>query len=80
MLAASRIYPRILNYAIFGHCGDEDGHRRMLQLMNARPLLNLELRLGEGTGALCAYPIIESAIHMINEMNNFKDANIDKYF
>lgn len=80
MLAASRIYPRILNYAIFGHCGDEDGHRRMLQLMNARPLLNLKLRLGEGTGALCAYPIIESAIHMINEMNNFKDANIDKYF
>lgn len=80
MLAASRLYPEILNYAIFGHCGDEGGHRRMLQLMNAKPILNLGLRLGEGTGALCAYPIIESAVHMINEMNNFENANIDKYF
>ena len=80
MLAASRLYPEILNYAIFGHCGDEGGHRRMLQLMNAKPILNLGLRLGEGTGALCAYPIIESAVHMINEMNNFENANITKYF
>ena len=48
--------------------------------MKARPILQLGLRLGEGTGALCAYPIIESAVRMINEMNNFKDANIDQYF
>ena len=80
MLAASRMYPEILDYAVFGHCGDETGHRRMLQLMNAKPLLNLGLRLGEGTGALCSYPIIESAVRMVNEMNNFKDANITKYF
>ena len=52
----------------------------MLQLLEARPLLNLGLRLGEGTGALCAYPIIESAVRMINEMNNFENANITKYF
>jgi nicotinate-nucleotide--dimethylbenzimidazole phosphoribosyltransferase len=52
----------------------------MLQLMNAKPLLNLGLRLGEGTGALCAYPIIESSVRMINEMNNFQNANITKYF
>ena len=80
MLAASRLYPEILHYAVFGHCGDEGGHRRMLNLMNAQPLLQLGLRLGEGTGALCAYPIIESAVHMINEMNNFQNANITKYF
>lgn len=80
MLAASRLHPEILDYAIFGHCGDEDGHRRMLELMHAQPILNLGLRLGEGTGALCAYPIIESAVRMINEMNNFKNANINKYF
>jgi nicotinate-nucleotide--dimethylbenzimidazole phosphoribosyltransferase len=80
MLAASRLCPDILNYAIFGHCGDESGHRQMLQLMNAKPLLNLGLRLGEGTGALCAYPIIESSVRMINEMNNFQNANITKYF
>ena len=80
MLAASRLYPAVLDYAIFGHCGDESGHQRMLTLMNAEPLLHLGLRLGEGTGALCAYPIIESAVRMINEMNNFDHANITKYF
>ena len=80
MLAASRLYPAVLDYAIFGHCGDESGHQRMLSLMNAEPLLHLGLRLGEGTGALCAYPIIESAVRMINEMNNFDHANITKYF
>lgn len=80
MLAASTLNRHILNYAVFGHCGDENGHRRMLQLMNAEPLLQLGLRLGEGTGALCAYPIIESAVRMVNEMNNFDDAKITKYF
>ena len=80
MLAASRLEPAVLGYAVFGHCGDESGHKQLLQLMKARPILQLGLRLGEGTGALCAYPIIESAVRMINEMNNFKDANIDQYF
>lgn len=79
-LAASRLYPAVTDYMIFGHCGDESGHRRMLDLMNAEPLLNLGLRLGEGTGALCAYPIVESAVRMMNEMNNFQNANITKYF
>ena len=80
MLAASHLYPSVLDYAIFGHCGDESGHRKMLDLMDAHPLLNLGLRLGEGTGALCAYPIIETSVRMINEMNNFDHANITKYF
>jgi nicotinate-nucleotide--dimethylbenzimidazole phosphoribosyltransferase len=80
MLAASKMYPEILEYAIFGHCGDESGHRKMLNILNARPLLSLGLRLGEGTGALCAYPIIQSAVNMINEMNNFDNASITKYF
>ena len=79
-LAASRLYPAAVPYMIFGHCGDESGHRRMLSLLNAEPLLSLGLRLGEGTGALCSYPIIESAVRMINEMNNFRNANITKYF
>ena len=80
MMAASRLYPDVLSYAIFGHCGDESGHCRMLQLMNARPLLQLNMRLGEGTGALCSYPIIQSAVNMMNEMNNFDNAHITKYF
>lgn len=79
-LAASRLYPAVKEYMIFGHQGDESGHKRMLELMSAQPLLNLGLRLGEGTGALCAYPIVESAVRMVNEMNNFENANITKYF
>ena len=79
-LAAIRLYPASHDYMIFTHCGDESGHRKMLDIVNARPLLSLGLRLGEGTGALCAYPIVDSAVRMINEMNNFDNAKITKYF
>ena len=80
MLAASKLRPETLEFAIFGHCGDESGHRLMLNAMNAEPLLSLGLRLGEGTGAICAYPILQSAVNMINEMDNFDHAEITKYF
>ena len=79
-LAVSRLYPDIVDYMIFGHSGDEGGHARMLGLLGAKPLLSLGLRLGEGTGALCSFPIIDSAVRMITEMNNFQNANITKYF
>ena len=79
-LATIRLYPASHDYMIFTHCGDESGHRKMLDIVNARPLLNLGLRLGEGTGALCAFPIVDSAVRMINEMNNFDNAKITKYF
>ena len=80
MLAALRIDANVADYAIFGHCGDEGGHKLMLDAMGASPLLHLGLRLGEGTGAICAYPIVQSAVNMINEMDNFSHANITKYF
>ena len=79
-LMAIRLQPEVKNNTIFCHVGDESGHKRMLDAMGVKPLLNLGLRLGEGTGALCAYPIVESAVRMINEMNNFDNANITKYF
>ncbi len=79
-LAAIRLYPAAREYMIFTHCGDESGHRQMLNLVGAQPLLSLGLRLGEGTGALCAFPIIDSAVRMMNEMNNFDNAKITKYF
>ena len=79
-LAAVSLCPAAKHYMIFTHCGDESGHRLMLEAMNVRPLLHLGLRLGEGTGALCAFPIVDSAVRMINEMRNFKDAEITKYF
>lgn len=80
MLAARAIDANVMDYAVFGHCGDEGGHRLMLDAMGAEPLLHLGLRLGEGTGAICAYPIVQSAVNMINEMDNFAHANITKYF
>ena len=79
-LAAIRLYPASQDYMIFTHCGDESGHKMMLDIINANPLLHLGLRLGEGTGALCAFPIIDSAVRMMNEMNNFDNAKITKYF
>ena len=79
-LAAIRLCPESQSYMIFTHCGDEGGHRKMLDAMGASPLLRLGFRLGEGTGALCAYPIIDSAVRMVNEMNTFQKANITKYF
>lgn len=80
MLAASKLNATVLDYAIFGHCGDEGGHKKLLQLLHARPLLQLGLRLGEGTGALCAFPLVDSAARMMNEMNDFDHAHITKYF
>ena len=80
ILMASKLYPAVKDYAIFCHEGNETGHKKMLQALGAKGLLNLDLRLGEGTGALCAYPLLESAIRMINEMNSFENANITKYF
>ena len=80
MLAAMQLYPAVKDYAVFGHCGDESGHRLLLDAMGAKPLLNLGLRLGEGTGAICAYPIVDSAVRMINEMESFQQASITKYF
>lgn len=80
VLAASKLYPQILSYCIFGHQGDESGHKLVLDHLQAKPLLNLGLRLGEGTGAICAYPLVESAVRMINEMNTFSHASITKYF
>jgi len=80
LLVASKINPNILYYSIFGHQGDEAGHKLLLEYLNAKPILNLGLRLGEGTGALCAYPVIDSAVRMINEMNSFKKIQVTKYF
>ncbi len=80
LLAASRLAPAVTDYAVYGHCGDEQGHKLLLEAMHAKPLLHLGLRLGEGTGAICAYPIVDSAVRMTSEMDSFKHASITKYF
>lgn len=80
MAAAARFYPEVLNYAVFGHQGDESGHKLMLAAIGAKPLLLLGLRLGEGSGAVCAYPILQSAVNMINQMDSFAKVAVTKYF
>lgn len=80
LLAAKQLYPEVQEYAIFGHQGDEAGHKLLLEYLKANPILHLGLRLGEGTGAICAYPILESAIRMLNEMGTFKEVKVSEYF
>lgn len=80
ILAASKLYPEVLDYAVFGHQGDESGHKLMLEALGADPILHLDMRLGEGSGAVCAFPILDSAVRMINEMDNFESVGVTKYF
>lgn len=80
ILAASRLYPEVLDYAIFGHQGNESGHILMLDYLKAKALLQLELRLGEGSGSVCSYPIVLSAVNMINQMDTFSGSSVTKYF
>jgi nicotinate-nucleotide--dimethylbenzimidazole phosphoribosyltransferase len=75
-LCAFHISPKIIDNAIFCHLSDEKGHKIMLQYLNVKPILNIGMRLGEGTGCAVAYPIIQSAVNFLNEMASFESANI----
>ena len=76
-MAAYDLDNTILDHCVFAHCGDEAGHQHMLNYFNARPLLQLGLRLGEGTGAALAMPLIQNAVAFLNEMASFDSAGID---
>jgi nicotinate-nucleotide--dimethylbenzimidazole phosphoribosyltransferase len=76
LLVATRMYPAVLDYCIFGHLSEEPGHRKILKLLNADPLLHLDMRLGEGTGATLAYSLVESAVRFLNEMASFESAGV----
>jgi nicotinate-nucleotide--dimethylbenzimidazole phosphoribosyltransferase len=78
LLVAARIEPAILDYCVFAHCSDESGHRRMLDALGAEPLLQLNLRLGEGTGAALALPLLHAAANFLNEMATFESASVSE--
>jgi nicotinate-nucleotide--dimethylbenzimidazole phosphoribosyltransferase len=78
LLVASRIAPAILDYCVFAHCSDEAGHRRMLEQLGAKPLLQLGMRLGEGTGAALALPLLHAAANFLNEMATFASASVSE--
>ena len=76
LLVAARLYPAVLEYCIFSHLSDEAGHQKLLNLLHADPILQLNMRLGEGTGAVLAYPLVESAVRFLNEMASFASAGV----
>ena len=78
LLVAERLTPGVAQYAIFAHHSVEPGHAHLLKLLNAEPLLNMGMRLGEGSGAALAYPLLQSACAIINEMASFSDAGISE--
>jgi nicotinate-nucleotide--dimethylbenzimidazole phosphoribosyltransferase len=75
-LVAARMAPALREYAVFCHQSGERGHRLALEHLGATPLLDLGMRLGEGTGAAVAYPLVQSAVLFLNQMASFATAGV----
>jgi nicotinate-nucleotide--dimethylbenzimidazole phosphoribosyltransferase len=66
----------VRDYLFFSHCSAEAGHALMLERMGAQPILDLGMRLGEGTGAALAISVIEASVKVYNEMASFESAGV----
>ncbi len=75
-LAAVGLAPTLRDYLVFAHRSAEPGHRAVLEALDAQPLLGLDMRLGEGTGALIAWPVLKCAAAMLSEMASFESAGV----
>ncbi|NTV98361.1 MAG: nicotinate-nucleotide--dimethylbenzimidazole phosphoribosyltransferase [Chlorobiaceae bacterium] len=77
-LAALKLCPEAGDYLFFSHLSNEPGHKVVMEKIGARPILDLDLRLGEGTGAALAMQIIEAAVNVYNEMATFSSAGVSE--
>jgi len=73
---AYSVAPQVTDYMFAGHCSEEPGHRHLLRYIGIEPVLNLGMRLGEGTGAVLAMPVIESSCRLYSEMATFSSAGV----
>jgi len=71
-VVAMKLCPAVVDYLFFSHLSNEQGHRAVMEALGARPILDLDLRLGEGTGAAIAMQVIEASVKMYNEMVNIQ--------
>lgn len=76
LLIAQLINQNVIKYCVFSHTSGEQGHEKMLAWLKVKPLLQLGMRLGEGTGAALAIPLIQSAVNFLNEMASFESAGV----
>ncbi len=76
LLAAYHVNKNVLKNCIFCHRSNESGHKIMLDYFKAKPILDIDLRLGEGTGAAIAFPVVQSAVNFLNEMASFESAAV----
>ncbi len=78
VLVAARLQPFVVQRCVFAHRSGERGHALMLAALKATPLLDLGLRLGEGSGAALAWPLLQSACLLLNDMASFDDAGVSR--
>ena len=75
-LIAHALCPAVVDYVFAGHCSEEPGHRAMLQHLGLKPILDLGMRLGEGTGGALAMSVIEGASHIFKAVLTFEEAGV----
>ena len=75
-LLAQALNPRALEHCVFSHCSAEQAHRALLGHLGVKPVLDLGMRLGEGTGAALAWPVLDSSIRLMADMASFEAAGV----